>query len=301
MVKADDILLFVWVVEEGTFSKVAAKYDITLSVVSKRITRLEKALNVQLLYRTTRKLSLTDAGHALYSKAKVAEEALQSARDAVSGYGSDIKGKIKITMPVVTANLVLNRALTDFCQQYPGVEVELSVTNRVVDLLDEGFDLAIRTALLEDSSLIARRLIDSQWVLCASAAYLTEKGVPQHPTELVDHHCLIYKYEGSGPDNWPFLVEGEKVKVQVHGRFHTNTLNSLKEAAISGFGIAYLPKALVFEDLQQGTLVPLLAPFVAKKLGIYAVYPKTRQPDNKLNLLVEYLRTALHNKENYFY
>lgn len=301
MVKADDILLFVWVVEEGTFSKVAAKYDITLSVVSKRITRLEKALNVQLLYRTTRKLSLTDAGQALYSKAKVAEEALQSAKDAVSGYGSDIKGKIKITMPVVTANLVLNRALSDFCRVYPGVEVELSVSNRVVDLLDEGFDLAIRTAHLEDSSLIARRLIDSHWVVCASPEYIAEKGRPEHPNDVASHHCLIYKYEGTGPDNWPFHIEGEAIKVQVHGRFHTNTLNSLKEAALSGFGIAYLPKALVFDDLQQGTLEPLLTPYIAKKLGIYAVYPKTRQPDKKLNLLVEHLRTALHKKQNYFY
>ncbi|MEC8227832.1 MAG: LysR family transcriptional regulator, partial [Pseudomonadota bacterium] len=118
MVKADDMLLFVYVVEEGSFSKVSAKYEITMSVVSKRVARLEKALNVQLLYRTTRKLSLTDAGQALYKKAKLAQQALQDAEDVVAGYSSDIRGRIKITMPVVTANLVLNQALVEFCEQY---------------------------------------------------------------------------------------------------------------------------------------------------------------------------------------
>ena len=181
MGKADDMLLFVHVVEEGSFSKVSAKYEITMSVVSKRVARLEKALNVQLLYRTTRKLSLTDAGQALYKKAKLAQQALQDAEDVVAGYSSDIRGRIKITMPVVTANLVLNQALVEFCEQYPGIEVELRVTNRVVDILDEGFDLAIRTANLADSSLVARRLVDSNWVVCATPDYLQTYGEPEHP------------------------------------------------------------------------------------------------------------------------
>lgn len=300
MVKADDILLFVYVVEEGAFSRVSAKHEITMSVVSKRIARLEKALNVQLLYRTTRKLSLTDAGQALYKKAKLAQQALQEAQDVVSGYGSDVRGKIKITMPVVTANLVLSQALVEFCEQYPGIEVELRVTNRVVDILDEGFDLAIRTANLADSSLIARRLVDSDWIVCATPEYISTYGEPAHPDDLARHHCLLYKYEGTKPESWLFRIDGVETALPVQGRYRTNTLDTLKHALMAGFGIAYLPRALIHEELLAGKLVSLMEPWVAKELGIYAVYPKTRQPDKKLNLLVEHFRTALQRKKDYF-
>ncbi|MDO6694636.1 LysR family transcriptional regulator [Aliiglaciecola sp. 3_MG-2023] len=301
MVKADDILLFVFVVEEGSFSKVSVKHEITMSVVSKRIARLEKALNVQLLYRTTRKLSLTEAGKALYQKAIVAQQAIQDAQDVVSGFGSIVRGKIRITMPVVTANLVLNQALTDFCEQYPGVDVELLVSNRVVDMLDERYDLAIRTADLEDSSLIGRRLIDSSWIVCASPEYLNRNGTPEHPDDLLRHQCVLYKYEDKKMEAWKFHVNDQDYPVQVNSRFRTNTLDTLKQSALSGFGIAYLPRALIHEELLSGHLVPLLSPFVAKNLGIYAVYPKTRQPNKMLNLLVEHFRQALQRKKEYFY
>ncbi|GGF54482.1 LysR family transcriptional regulator [Alteromonas lipolytica] len=300
MVKADDMLLFVQVVEEGSFSRVSARYEITLSVVSKRIARLEKALNVQLLYRTTRKLSLTDAGQALYKKAKLAQQALQDAQDVVTGYSDDVRGRMKITMPVVTANLVLSQSLIEFCEQYPGIEVELQVTNRVVDILDEGFDLAIRTANLADSSLVARRLVDSNWVVCAAPQYLQTYGIPAHPDELTRHHCLLYKYEGTKPESWLFRLDGQDTPMAVQGRYRTNTLDTLKHGAMAGFGIAYLPRALIYEELQAGKLVSLLTPFVAKALGIYAIYPKARQPDKKLALMVEHFRQALQRKQQYF-
>lgn len=301
MVKADDIFLFVQVVDEGSFSRVAEKLEMTNSVVSKRIGRLEKALNVQLLYRTTRKLTLTEAGTALYGKARLAKQTLQDAQDAVNGYGEEVRGKIKITMPDVSAKLILSKAVAEFCQAHPGVEVELSVSNRFVDLLDEGYDLAIRTAHLEDSSLIARRLVDSHWILCASPSYFQQAGKPTHPDELKSHHCLIYKYEGTGPDTWRFLVDDKEHNVQVSGRFHTNNLDALRQAAVADFGVAYLPKALVHEDLKAGNLVSALEPFVAKRLGIYAVYPRTRQPDKKLNLLVEHFRAAFQSLKGQFH
>lgn len=301
MVKADDIFLFVRVVDEGSFSRVAEKLELTNSVVSKRIGRLEKTLNVQLLYRTTRKLSLTDAGQALYGKARLAKLALQDAEDAVTGYGDEIKGTIKVTAPDVSARLLLSHAVATFCQKYPGVEIELSISNQFVDLIDDGFDLAIRTAHLEDSSLIARRLIDSQWIICASPEYLRLNGTPAAPDDLQNKHCLIYKYEGVGPDMWQFQIDGEKQNIQVQGRFHTNNLDALRQAALANFGIAYLPRALVHEELLSGTLVSLLESFADKNLGIYAVYPRTRQPDKKLKLLVEHFRMAYHAKKAYFF
>lgn len=301
MVKADDIFLFVRVVDEGSFSRVAEKLELTNSVVSKRIGRLEKALNVQLLYRTTRKLSLTDAGQALYGKARLAKLALQDAEDAVTGYGDEIRGKIKITMPAVSARLVLSQAIAEFCQIHTGVEVEVFISNHFVDLIDDGYDLAIRTAQLEDSSLIARRLIDSKWIVCASPKYLRLNGTPKIPDDLQNHHCLIYKYEGTGPELWAFHQNGEQSNIQVHGRFYTNNLDSLRQAALADFGIAYLPRALVHEELVAGRLVSVLADAAGKNLGIYAVYPRTRQPDKKLKLLVEHFRTAYQQKKEYFY
>lgn len=200
MAKADDIVLFVLVVDEGSFSKVAEKLALTNSVVSKRIARLEENLNAQLLYRTTRKLSLTDAGRTLYNKAKIAKFAFQEAENAVNGYGDNMKGHIRITVPVVSANLILSASIAEFCKIHPEISVELQITNRIVDLIEEGYDLAIRTAELEDSSLIARRLIDSQWVICATSNYLKQHGTPQTPEQLQNHECLIYKFDNTSND-----------------------------------------------------------------------------------------------------
>ena len=301
MLKADDVFLFVQVVEEGSFSKVANKLEITNSVVSKRIGRLEADLNVQLLYRTTRKLSLTDAGRALYGKARLAKQALQDAQDTVTGYGDTMRGKIKVTAPAVSAQVIVSDAIAQFCQQYPEVEVELVVSNRVMSILDEGYDLAIRTAYLEDSSLIARRLINSDWVICAIPAYLNKHGIPTHPTELEEHDCLIYKYEGQGAETWRFIENDTEFNMQVKGRIHSNNLDSLRRGALAGVGIAYLPRVLICGDLDDGKLVSILSNFVGKKLGVYAVYPRSRQPDKKLNLLVEHLRECFQNRKEMFY
>lgn len=300
MVKADDMVLFVQVVDEGSFSRVAEKLSLTNSVVSKRIARLEENLNAQLLYRTTRKLSLTDAGKTLYNKAKIAKFAFQEAENAVMGYGEDMKGNIRITMPVVSANLVLSESIAEFCKQHPEISVDLQITNRLVDLIEEGFDLAIRTAELEDSSLIARRLIDSQWVICATPDYLKQHGTPQTPEQLQNHECLVYKFDNAANDVWPLYIDCTEQLLAVQGRFHSNHLNAIKQATLSDLGIAFLPQALVYKEMQKNTLTQILQSFTRKKLGMYAVYPKVRQPDQKLKLLVAHLRESLHQKQAYY-
>ena len=300
MTKADDMILFVQVVEEGSFSRVAEKLSLTNSVVSKRIARLEENLNTQLLYRTTRKLSLTDAGRALYNKAKIAKSAFQEAENAVTGYGEDMKGHIRITMPVVSANFIFSESIAEFCKQHPEVSVELQITNRLVDLIEEGFDLALRTAVLEDSSLIARRLIDSQWIICATPAYLKQHGTPQTPEQLQNHECLVYKFDNTANSTWPLYIDGKEQLISVHGRFHSNHLSAIKQAALSDLGIAFLPQVLIYEEIQQNTLTQILQCFTSKKLGLYAVYPKARQPDQKLKLLVAHLQNSLHQKQAYY-
>ncbi|HCI77114.1 MAG TPA: LysR family transcriptional regulator [Psychrobacter sp.] len=295
------MILFVQVVEEGSFSRVAEKLSLTNSVVSKRIARLEENLNIQLLYRTTRKLSLTDAGRALYNKAKIAKSAFQEAENAVTGYGEDMKGHIRITMPVVSANFIFSESIAEFCKQHPEVSVELQITNRLVDLIEEGFDLALRTAVLEDSSLIARRLIDSQWIICATPAYLEQHGAPQTPEQLQNHECLVYKFDNTANSTWPLYIDGKEQLISVPGRFHSNHLSAIKQAALSDLGIAFLPQVLIYEEIQKNTLTQILQCFTSKKLGLYAVYPKARQPDQKLKLLVAHLRDSLHQKQAYYY
>lgn len=300
MVKADDIFLFVLVVDEGSFSAAAERMELTNSVVSKRIGRLEDALNAQLLYRTTRKLSLTEAGTALYGKARLAKQAVDDARDAVTAYGETIQGKIRITAPAVSSDLVLSEAIVSFCERYPKVEIELSVNNHFVDLINEGVDLAIRTARLEDSSLVARRLVDSHWMVVASPEYLKSHGEPEHPDALRTHQCLLYKSGYSRNDQWLFNIDGKETAAPVQGRFQTNDLGVLKRACQADFGVAYLPRALVYESLRTGQLLAILSEYLNTNLGIYAVYPRTRQPDKKLNLLVEHFRTAFQAKHAYY-
>lgn len=300
MVKADDMVLFVQVVDDGSFSKAADKLGLTNSVVSKRIARLEESLNTQLLYRTTRKLSLTDAGRTLYHKAKIAQSAFQEAQNAVTRYGEDMKGLIRITMPVVSANLLLSDAIAEFCKKYPDISVELNITNRLVDLIEEGFDLAIRTAKLEDSSLIARRLIDSQWIISAAPEYLKQHGTPKTPDDLIHHECLMYKFNNGYSSAWPLYIEGTEQLLAINGRFLSNHLSAIKQAALANLGIAFLPQALVYDELKQQTLVQILSRFTRKKMGMYAVYPKARQPDQKLKRLVDHLGEALRQKQAYY-
>lgn len=296
IMKADDLILLVQVVDEGSFSKVADKLSLTNSVVSKRIARLEESLNTQLLYRTTRKLSLTDAGKTLYDKAKIAKSAFQEAENAITSYSDEIKGNIRMTVPVVSADLILSQSIAEFCKIYPGVSVELNVTNRLVDLIEEGYDLAIRTAKLEDSSLVARRLIDSQWIICATPSYLKKLGTPSVPEHLQSHQCLLYTFENKSNEVWPLLIDDVEQLLPVNGHFRSNNLNAIKQATLSNLGIAYLPLALVFEELNDNSLTQILSPFTHKKMGMYAMYPKVRQPDKKLKLLVSHLRESLQHR-----
>ncbi|WP_252962534.1 LysR family transcriptional regulator [Psychrobacter sp. PSP] len=300
MIKADDMVLFVLVVDEGSFSKVADKLALTNSVVSKRIARLEANLNAQLLYRTTRKLSLTDAGRTLYHKAKLAQLAIQEAENTVIGYGENMKGHIRVTAPVVSSDLLLSTAIAEFCKKYPEITVELYITNRLIDLVEDGFDLAIRTAELGDSSLIVKRLIDSQWVICATQNYLNKYGTPQTPAQLQNHDCLIYKFDNTSSDLWPLYEDGAELLLPVSGRFHSNHLSAIKHAALSDLGIAFLPQALVYKAFQRQTLTQILQDFTRKRMGMFAVYPKSKQPDQKLKLLVAYLQDALKDKEAYY-
>lgn len=298
--RADDLILFSQVFELGSFSKVAEKNNITNSVVSKRIARLEQDAGVQLLYRTTRKLALTEAGRALLQGAKNVRQATQEARDTVSGFGNKLSGHIKMSVPTISGDLLLAEAIAEFCCLHPGLTVDMSLENRFVDLVEEGYDLVIRTGYLEDSSLIARHMLDSQWVVCASPQYVQREGMPEYPKALTAHNCLQYAYQTTGASDWEFKGTTKNSIVRVSGSFSTDNAAALRKAALAGYGIAYVPRCLVYHDLKDGLLLDLFPDQVGKKLGVYAVYPFTRQPPKKVKMLIEHIKQRYQEMAHYF-
>lgn len=297
---SDDLILFSQVVELGSFSKAAEQNDLTNSVVSKRIARLEKTLNVQLLYRTTRKLTLTEAGQALFVKAKQVAQATQDATNSVAGFGEAIQGHIKMSVPTISGELLLADAVAEFCQMHPGLTVDMSLDNQFVDLVKDGYDLVIRTGYLEDSSLIARHFLDSHWIVCASPSYIKRYGRPATPESLVNHNCLLYSYQTTGANEWEFKGAEQNYTVKVSGSFSSDNATALRKAALGGHGIAYLPRCLVYHDLRNGELIDILPQQVGKILGVYAVYPFTRQLPKKLKLLIEHIRQRYMSIAHYF-
>ncbi|PNO23668.1 LysR family transcriptional regulator [Vibrio parahaemolyticus] len=301
--RADDLILFSQVIELGSFSKVAEANNLTNSVVSKRMARLEEEIGAQLLYllyRTTRKLTLTEAGKVLLHSAKNVKQATQEAMDAVAGFGENVSGHIKMSVPTISGDLILADAVAEFCNLHPGLTVDMSLDNRFVDLVADGYDLVIRTGYLEDSSLIARHILDSQWVVCASPSYIAKNGKPIEPIDLTSHNCLQYAYQTTGASEWEFKSDEGNYIVRVSGCFSTDNATALRKAALGGHGIAYVPRCLVYHDIRNGQLVDIFPELVGKKLGIYAVYPFTRQPPNKVKLLIEHIRERYLTISHYF-
>ena len=204
MTRIDDLLLFAQVVELGSFSRAAEKNLLSNSVVSKRVARLEKDLDVQLLYRTTRKLTLSEAGNKLYKSATNVQQAATEAINTVSGFGDSITGHIKMSVPTISGDLLLADAVAEFCFLYPGMTIDMSLENLFVDLIKDNYDLVIRTGYLEDSSLIARHILESQWIICATPGYIQHHGQPTDPEDLMTHNCLQYAYQTTGASEWEF-------------------------------------------------------------------------------------------------
>ncbi len=296
----NELSLFALVVEAKSFNKAAEVAGISTPALSKRITKLENELGVQLLHRTTRRLNLTEAGKTLYQHAASINKQVNEAIGEVSTYSDNLTGTIKITVPTISGELFLAEIIAQFCQQYPGLNVEVRLENQFVDLVKEGLDLAIRTGVLEDSSLIAKPLITSHWVVCCAPEYIEKHGRPTEPLQLSEHNCLAYTYQNKGAYDWRFTQGSEPLVIKISGSFATNNAQALRKAALAGCGIAYIPKCSVYEDIQIGRLIELLPDFHPRSLGVYAVYPYTRHLPNKIKLLIEHIRKGYEQLSHYF-
>jgi len=297
---ASELAIFAAVVEENSFSQAAKKTGLSKTVVSKKISALEKDLNTQLLYRTTRKLSLTDAGRLLYKHAKGINQQAHDAYTAVNELSKDISGHITMSVPTISGELLLAELVSNFCKKHPNITIELRLENKLVDLVDEGVDLAIRTAELEDSSLIAIPLLKSNWVVCASPRYIQSSKSLNTIDDLKRHNCLCYDLQTNGSNEWRFEDNGTPTSTQVKGSMSSNNALSLKKAALNDIGLIYVPKCSIYDELENGSLVRVLNNYKPRSLGIFAVYPYTRYKPEKITLLIQHIKQGYQALEHYF-
>lgn len=281
---------FVQVVEGGSFSAAARGLGLTRSAVSRQIAGLEDRLGARLLNRTTRRLSTTEAG-AVYHEhcARILAEAAAAER-AVADLDGAPRGLLRINAPMSFGQNHLGPAIAEFLAAHPAVKVELMLDDRVVDLVGEGYDVAVRIAELPPSTLIARRLAVNHRVLCAAPAYLARAGRPQRPEDLTHHACLGYTYMTTGND-WRFRGPEGPVTVRIDGAISANNGDVLRQMGLAGLGILLSPTFIVGDDLRAGRLVPLLEEWTDADTGIYAVYPHSRHLSPKVRAVVDFLVT----------
>ena len=290
MDKLARMAVFAKVVEAESFTVAASQLGISKSAVSKAIAALEDRLGARLLNRTTRRLSLTEVGRAFYERcARVVAEA-EEAELAVTRLQETPRGVLRINAPVSFGLLHLGPALADFMIRYPDLAVEIDVVDRFVDLVDEGYDLAVRIAqALPDSTLIARRIGDHEMVTCASPAHWQANGRPETPQDLGRHACVTYAYNRS-PNDWSFVgPDGTRLVVRVSGRLHTNNGDLAMHAALAGVGVIRLPRFICGPLLASGRLERVLDEWMPPPSGIYALYPHNRHLSAKVRVFVDFL------------
>lgn len=287
----EDMRIFSQVMESGSFTAAADKLGLSKQFVSRRLMALEERLGVRLLNRSTRRLDPTPLGQSYYESSLRLLNKVEQVEQGIAGQTSEPRGTVRVSAPLSFAVAHLGCLLPEFLERYPQVSVEVDLSDRSVDLLGEGYDLALRIGVLEDSTLIARRLAAIDRVYCASPDYLARKGTPSRPDELTDHDCLPY---GHGRQvQWRFLEQGKLRVVTVCGRMRANNGELLRDAAIKGMGITYLPTFIVGEALASGQLVPVLQDFVTEPLQLSAVYPQHRQSARPVQALIEFMRERL--------
>lgn len=291
MNKLREIECFIAVAELGSFVKAADALGISKAAVSRTVLELEARLGSRLMQRTTRRLSLTEAGSLYLERCKQIVADLEAADDLLSAGTARPAGLLRINAPVTFGVLHLAPLWPMFLERYPEVELDITLSDRIVDIIDEGYDLAIRIARLADSTLIHRKLTSTSLPVCASPAYLEKHGTPHHPHDLARHQVISYSYN-QGKDEWQFSGPEGPVSVRVNSRMHANNGDSCVQAALGGVGITRQPTFMIDQYLRSGQLVPILADYGTPSLGIYAVYPSRAHLPAKVRAMLDFLAEA---------
>jgi len=277
-----------------SFAGAARELGLSPSAVSKQIRALEERLEVKLLQRTTRRVTLTQAGQAYLESARKILGEVEELELTVRGLHSQPHGTLRVSAPQDFGRLYLCEAVGAFAAEYPHLRIEFEMTDRKVDVVDEGFDVAVRVAKLASSTLVMRRLGRCERVLCASPAYLAAYGTPASPAALGSHNCIEYDYAES--NSWTFRIDGRAQTVAATGRLRANSAWALRALALAGQGIALMPRFLVHEDLAEGRLVAVLADALDADLDVMAVLPPGRHVSAKARAFVDFIAERLRSE-----
>jgi DNA-binding transcriptional LysR family regulator len=287
----DDMRLFARLVELRSFTAVATTEQMARSLVSKRISRLEDHLGVQLINRTTRRQELTEAGRTFYQYCQQMDVIRQEAEAAVGEIRQRPMGVLRLNAPVMFGQIVLPRIITGFLARYPDVHIALSLNDQYVDVIEGGYDLVIRIGNLKSSTLRARKVGTTRLRVYAHERYLAQHGVPRTPQDLAAHNCLRYQHQLSGPNEWEFSGPGGRETVEVSGNFSAENSVPLYQAAKDGLGITRLP-SFIEEAFGRAGMVYLLEEY-APEVDIHAVYATTRKPPLNTRVFIDYLAERL--------
>lgn len=282
---------FVAVTDASSFVKAAEALDVSKAAVSRYVAELESRLGVRLLHRTTRKLSLTPEGEVFHARCRELLGGVDEAEAEITSRSGEASGLMRINVPFSFGLLHLAPLWVEFMALHPKVTLDVTLADRVVDLVEEGFDMAVRIARLPNSSLVSRPLTSTRLVLCASPAYLRARGEPTHPSDLASHDVLAYSLFSMG-DLWEFRGSEGVVSVKVTPRMRTNSGDTCRVAALRNQGIVLQPTFLVGPDLLAGTLVEVMPAWRSVELGVYAVYPSRKFVSPKVRLMIEFLVNA---------
>ena len=283
-----DISIFISVVDSGSFTSAADKLDLSKSQVSKCVNRLERTLGARLMDRTTRRLRLTEAGATLYESSKTALGQIDEAQTAISRLQGAPRGRLVVSASIAFGSVQLPAVVRELTGRYAELAIELRLEDRHVDLVREGIDVAIRiTEDTRDSTLVYRRLGRNRMIVCASPAYLAERGIPRTPQDLARHECIVHTQRAS-PKTWHFTgPDGSKGSVNINGRIAISSSLAVREAALEGGGIIELNSYLVGPDILSGRLVRLLPGYEPRELSIYAVFAQRRYLAPKVQVFID--------------
>lgn len=275
---------FVAVAETNGFSSAAKQLGCSTSHVSRQVARLEERLGCALLARSTRLVTVTENGAAYYEQVKDLVVGLQQANEQINRQRFHLSGTLRVSAAGGFAEHFVAPALIEFVSQYPELTVDLDLNSRLVNLLEDGIDFAVRYGELSDSSLIARELINRPMMAVASKEYLQKHGSPTHPIHLKDHHCIV-----ANNDAWEFNVDGNKEIVKVKGRWRSNNANVVLNACKKGLGVAYMPKSTFKEAVESEQVIPILEPFWGQGTSSWIVYQNKRFMPSRVRLAIDFL------------
>ncbi|MBU3004654.1 LysR family transcriptional regulator [Paraglaciecola arctica] len=279
--------VFARVVDEGSFRRAAKTLDIAPSRTSQTVADLEQYLGVTLLYRTTRKLVLTNEGRKFYAHALEIVRNAEAGVNELNALSQQHIGALRVSLPVFLTSSNISSAIAEFAKQYPKVSLSLTFSDHIVDILNEGIDMSIRVGWLQDSTMMARKLYEGQRLLVASKTYMATRDTPTHPTDLLDWDWIKFDIRSNSVEFES--SSGEKISITENSNLTVNSADALSHFAKQGMGLAYVPEHIVADDIKTGDLVHVLPDWKLKPLGYYAVWPNKSRRENLTLLLVRFL------------